>query len=121
MKDKTILITGATNGIGKAAAIDLAHRGAELIIVGRNIDTTETTKYEIAQYTGNDRIHAYYADMSLVGEVINLCHQIKKIECISRSLYIHQSCKRIGVTYWGVLGSGLTFHKSFHILVKCKA
>ena len=77
MKDKTILITGATSGIGKATAIDLAHRGAQLIIVGRNIDTAETTKYEITQYTGNDRIHAYYADMSLVGEVINLCHQIK--------------------------------------------
>ena len=37
LKDKIVLITGAGDGMGKAAAIEYASQGASLILLGRNV------------------------------------------------------------------------------------
>jgi NAD(P)-dependent dehydrogenase (short-subunit alcohol dehydrogenase family) len=41
MHGKTILITGATSGIGLEAAVELARRGARVVMVGRDPGRTE--------------------------------------------------------------------------------
>lgn len=46
-KDKIILITGASNGIGKRLAIDLAHRGAVIVASGRSPERLEAALSEI--------------------------------------------------------------------------
>ena len=43
LKDKIILITGAGNGMGKAAAIEYASQGASVILLGRDIKNLEKT------------------------------------------------------------------------------
>lgn len=43
LKGKTILVTGATSGIGRQAAIDLSAAGAKLVITGRNEDRLKET------------------------------------------------------------------------------
>ena len=43
LKDKIVLITGAGDGMGKAAAIEYASQGASLILLGRNVKNLEKT------------------------------------------------------------------------------
>jgi NADP-dependent 3-hydroxy acid dehydrogenase YdfG len=43
LTDKTILITGASSGIGKAAAILASQMGAHVIIHGRDLDKLQNT------------------------------------------------------------------------------
>ncbi|XP_015785077.1 retinol dehydrogenase 14 [Tetranychus urticae] len=51
---KTVLITGATQGIGKSTAIELAKRGAKLILACRNIDQANQLAQQIRETTGAD-------------------------------------------------------------------
>jgi NADP-dependent 3-hydroxy acid dehydrogenase YdfG len=49
IKDKIVLITGSTDGIGKQTAIDLANMGAKVIIHGRNESKAQQTTEAINQ------------------------------------------------------------------------
>ncbi len=75
---KTVLISGATNGIGKVAAVELAKLGAQIVIIGRNpAKTTETLK-EITAATGNQDVHALVADLSSMAEVRQVAGDFKQ-------------------------------------------
>lgn len=69
MNDKRILITGATNGIGKTAALDLAKMGAEVIIVGRNEQKTRRVLDELKTASGSDRLDMLIADLSSIEQI----------------------------------------------------
>ena len=75
---KTILITGATAGIGQAAALALAIQGNEILIVGRNPAKTEKVAREIRAKTNNDGLHFLIADFSDLQQVRELANQVKK-------------------------------------------
>ena len=77
MNDKTILVTGATNGIGKVAALELARMGARVCLVARNESKGATTLEEIRRATGNDRLELYLADLSLMRDVRKLAQEFR--------------------------------------------
>ncbi len=52
MQEKTILVTGSTDGIGKQTALELARMGAHILVHGRTIDRAEAAAEEIASQTG---------------------------------------------------------------------
>jgi retinol dehydrogenase 12 len=63
MMGKTCLITGATNGIGRVTAVELARMGAELYLVYRDQARADQTVAEIRNRTGNENIHLLQADL----------------------------------------------------------
>ena len=65
MKGKSCLVTGATNGIGKATAQALAQMGATVVIVGRNPEKCAAAVSEIKQSSGNDAVEALVAESCL--------------------------------------------------------
>lgn len=69
MAGKICLVTGATNGIGKVTATDLANRGATLVLVGRNADKVQQTVSDITAQTGNTAVAGIVADLSAQAEV----------------------------------------------------
>jgi len=66
---KVILITGATEGIGKAAATAFASRDASLTVVGRDKAKTERTVAELKASTGNPNIEPLLCDLSRLADV----------------------------------------------------
>jgi NAD(P)-dependent dehydrogenase (short-subunit alcohol dehydrogenase family) len=70
MKDKTILITGGTNGIGKQAAHDLAKLGATIVITARDAAKGERVASELRTASGNARISVLRGDLSRMADVI---------------------------------------------------
>lgn len=74
--DKTILLTGATSGIGRVAVRELAEMGASLILVGRNEAKGQQLVDEITSFTGNKNLTFLRADLSSLQEVHRLAEEI---------------------------------------------
>lgn len=77
MNGKICLVTGATNGIGKATAQALAQMGATVVIVGRNPAKCAAVVSEIKHLSGNDAVEALIADLSIMAEVRQVADQFK--------------------------------------------
>lgn len=75
---KTILITGATDGIGKQTALNLAKLGHTVLIHGRNKIRCEQTAEEISKLVSNQNIFPVVADFSSLKEVRSLCDRLKQ-------------------------------------------
>jgi retinol dehydrogenase 12 len=69
MKDKICLITGATSGIGKVTAEELARQGATVVILARNKAKAEQLKDEIISNTGNRKVAVLIADLASLKQV----------------------------------------------------
>lgn len=75
LSGKTILITGATSGIGEHAALELARMGAGLVLLCRNPDKAEAVRERIAREAGNDQIETLVADLASLGQVREAAEQ----------------------------------------------
>ena len=76
MTGKTVLITGGTGGIGRAAAIGLASMGARVGISGRDRARAEASAAAIARESGNPAVDVFVADMSSQAEVRRLAGEV---------------------------------------------
>jgi retinol dehydrogenase 12 len=78
MNGKICLVTGATDGIGKVTARELAAAGADVIVVGRSQSKTEQVVAEIKQQTGNNNVEFMLADLSSMQQVRDLAAAFKR-------------------------------------------
>jgi NAD(P)-dependent dehydrogenase (short-subunit alcohol dehydrogenase family) len=76
VRQQTILVTGATDGLGRALARELAGRGATVLLHGRDQERLEETRHEVEQATGNDRLHGHRADLSSLEQVRRLGREV---------------------------------------------
>lgn len=75
---KTILITGATDGIGKHLAKKLASEGHYVILHGRNTQKLELATQEVRAVSLRGRVSSYLADFSKLDDVYRFVEEIKR-------------------------------------------
>jgi NAD(P)-dependent dehydrogenase (short-subunit alcohol dehydrogenase family) len=95
MHGKVCIITGATSGIGKATALELARLGAQVALVCRNRERAEETRRTIQQQTGNEAVDIFLADLSSQREIRRLAQEL-----LSRYPQIHVLINNAGVLNW---------------------
>jgi NAD(P)-dependent dehydrogenase (short-subunit alcohol dehydrogenase family) len=76
LAEAVILVTGATDGLGRRVALELAGRDATVLLHGRNPERCEATLEEIRKGTGNEKSRSYLADFSSLGAVRGLAERI---------------------------------------------
>ena len=81
MIGKTVLVTGATNGIGKITALELAKMGARVLLVARDASKGAATLEEIKRAVPDANLELLLADLSLLSETRKLAEEVKaKVE-----------------------------------------
>jgi NAD(P)-dependent dehydrogenase (short-subunit alcohol dehydrogenase family) len=76
VEQQTILVTGATDGLGRALARELAARGATVLLHGRSEQRLEDTRRELEEATGSDRLRTYLADFASLEQVRRLAREV---------------------------------------------
>ena len=74
--DQTILLTGATDGMGRELARELAAQGASLILHGRNATKGAELLAELRATTGNDKLSYELADFSSLEDIRKLADRV---------------------------------------------
>jgi NAD(P)-dependent dehydrogenase (short-subunit alcohol dehydrogenase family) len=74
--EATVLVTGATDGLGRRVARELAAKGATVLLHGRSPERLETTLEELRGETGSEKLGSYLADLSSLAEVRGLAERV---------------------------------------------
>jgi NAD(P)-dependent dehydrogenase (short-subunit alcohol dehydrogenase family) len=88
LEEKTILVTGASSGIGRGIAIECSKMGAKLVINGRNLERLKET---FSALEGGGHIY-FQADLSKQEEIEKLVNEIPKLNGCVHSAGIPKLC-----------------------------
>jgi NAD(P)-dependent dehydrogenase (short-subunit alcohol dehydrogenase family) len=80
MQSKTVVVTGATSGIGEVAAVELARQGARIVFVARNPLRRDTTLARLSVANDKAKHTAYLADLSKLSEMKRVAGEITAAE-----------------------------------------
>ncbi len=74
--EATILVTGATDGLGRRVARELAAKGAAVLLHGRSPERLGAALEEVRSQTDSEKLGSYLADLSSLDEVRGLAEQV---------------------------------------------
>ncbi|KAM3593951.1 uncharacterized protein V6R79_026354 [Siganus canaliculatus] len=77
---KTVVITGANTGIGKETAIDLAGRGARIIMACRDMEKAQAAVKEVTEKSGNENVVCMKLDLSDTKSIREFAEAINRDE-----------------------------------------
>lgn len=78
MEQQTILVTGATDGLGREVARELARMGARVLVHGRDRGKAEAVRRAIAKETGSEQPDALLADLASLAQVRDLAREVEE-------------------------------------------
>src|SRR5262245_29886247 len=76
LEGRTVLVTGASSGIGRATALGLAAEGARLLLVGRTPERCEETLAEVRRQSGRDDAGMLRAHRASLKEIRRLADEV---------------------------------------------
>ncbi|GAB4124190.1 MAG: SDR family oxidoreductase [Roseiflexaceae bacterium] len=110
MHGRICLITGATSGIGKAAAEALAKRGAHVVLVARNQLKGAAVRKELIEASQNPQIDLLLADFASLPAVVRLAEQVRQ-----RYPQLHVLINNAGGIFFGRQTTEDGFEMSFGV------
>ena len=98
-KAPTIILTGATNGIGRLAAIELARQGAHIVFVARDERKAEATRHAIGMAAPDARVDIVFGDLAGLADVARVAAEIaaahERIDVLVNNAGIHAFDQRV--------------------------
>ena len=100
MEDRpVIVITGATNGLGRLAALDLARRGVRLGLVARSRQKADALRADIERAAPGTPVDVFLADLSRLRDVERVGHAIDaaypRIDALINNAGVHAFSQRV--------------------------
>ena len=99
MKEKIVLITGSTDGIGKQTAMDLARMGATVLVHGRDAERCRGAVSDIVGHTENREVFAVTADLGSLEQIRKLPDQIHarwdRIDVLINNAGVYEKTNRL--------------------------
>lgn len=80
MHGKTCLITGATSGIGEQTAYALAHQGAHLLLVCRDLEKGKRVANQIYQQMGVNQAQVIVGDLASLEQVRSVANEVLALD-----------------------------------------
>ncbi len=77
LDQQTVLVTGATDGLGRYVAGRLAGAGLRVILHGRDAEKARRSQEEIQRDTGSERVDVVLADLADLGQVTGLADEVR--------------------------------------------
>lgn len=78
LKEKVVVVTASSKGLGKASALEFAKEGAVVIISSRRQESVDATAAELRSESGNDQVHAFACDMSKAEDIKAMFHKVSE-------------------------------------------
>ncbi|XP_040194468.1 dehydrogenase/reductase SDR family member 13 [Rana temporaria] len=73
LRGRTVIVTGGNVGIGKMTALDMAKRGARVILACRNKETAEAAAHDIRRLSGNNEVLFMKLDLASIASIRSFC------------------------------------------------